>query len=443
MARPIPQTPTPRSGRTARTRHAPWSRRTITCLVLVVPLLAAGCGSGETGSPAAENAISYSYWGGSARVQLTDSVVDLFTQANPGVGIETQTASNTTNYLERLAVQVAGGNAPDAFQMRTPQLAEFAAQEAMLPLDEYVSNGTIDVSGIPPGMLDSGRIDGVLYMIPSSASINTMLFNPKLMEAAGVAPLTNDTTWADLASAAKSMARAGLPAGVYPTLNFCFSDSPFFEYLGGNGVDPFTPDGLGFGASEVTDWLDYWKDLGDAGALPPPAVQTEQEGDSAEDSMIAKNTVVISTRPANQFNTVAALSADLDMVSLPDGPQGPGQAVIVSGQSISANTEKPDLAARWIDYFVNDPQGAVAYEADNGVPVDQEARQAVADAVPHKQFSVFEEMLKDDLQAMEFLAGTGELQTALTRACDSVAFGNQTSEQAAQQFMTEMAAEVR
>jgi multiple sugar transport system substrate-binding protein len=419
--------------------NAPRSLRILTCLALV----AAGCGSGETGSPAAENAISYSYWGGSARVELTDSVVDLFHQSNPDITVETQTASNTANYLERLAVQVAGSNAPDAFQMRTPQLAEFAAQGAMLPLDDYVRNGTIDVSGIEPGMLDSGRIDGVLYMIPSSAALDATVFNPKLMDAAGVAPLTNDSTWEDLAAAAKAMAQADLPDGVYPLLNFCFSDSPFFEFLGGNGIDSFTPDGLGFGAADVAGWLDYWKDLGDAGALPPPAVQTEQEGDSAEDSMIAKNTVVISTRPANQFNSVAAPNPDLDMVSLPDGPQGPGEAVIVSGQSISAHTEKPDLAARWINYFVNDPQGAVAYEADNGVPVDQEARQAVGDAVPHKQFAVFEQMLADDLQAMDFLPGTGELETALTRACDAVAFGNLTSEQAAQQFISEIEAEIR
>jgi multiple sugar transport system substrate-binding protein len=443
MARPVPQTPNSPSGRAAGSRRAPWSCRIFTCLALIAPLVAAGCGSGETGSPAADNAISYSYWGGSARVQLTDSVVDLFQQANPGITIETQTASSTTNHLERLAVQVAGGNAPDAFQMRTPQLAEFAAQNAMLPLDEYVTNGSIDVSGIAPGMLDAGRIDGVLYMIPSSASLNTILFNPKLMETAGVALLTNDTTWDDLSAAAKAMARADLPDGVYPMLNFCFSDSPFFEYLGGNGIDPFTPDGLGFSVADVTAWLDYWKDLGDAGALPPPAVQTEQEGESAEDSMIAKNTVAISSRPANQFAAVAALNPDLDMVSLPDGPQGPGEAVIISGQSISANTEKADLAARWINYFVNDPEGAVTYEADNGVPVDQEARQAVANAVPHKQFAVFEQMLAGDLQAMDFFPGTGELETALTRACDSVAFGNQTSEQAAQQFISEMEAEIR
>lgn len=443
MARPVRQSPTSPSYPVHERRRVHRFRRTVACLALIAPLVATACGSGETGSPAAENAISYSYWGGSARVGLTDSVVDLFRQANPDVTIETQSANNTSNYLERLAVQVAGGNAPDAFQIRTPQLAEFAAQDAMLPLDEYVRNGTIDVSGIAPGMLDSGRIDGVLYMIPSSASIDATVFNPKLMEAAGVAPLTNDSTWEDMASAAKAMAQTDLPDGVYPLLNFCFSDSPFFEYLGGNGIEPFGDGRLGFDTAHVTAWLDYWKDLGDAGALPPPAVQTEQDGDSAEDSMIAKNTVAISTRPANQFHSVATPNPDLDMVSLPDGPQGPGQAVIVSGQSISANTEKPELAARWINYFVNDPSGAVAYEADNGVPVDQEALQAVADAVPHKQFAVFDEMLRDDLHAMEFLAGTGELETALTRACDSVAFGNQTSEQAAQQFMGEMEAEIR
>jgi pectin-derived oligosaccharide transport system substrate-binding protein len=159
--------------------------------------------------------------------------------------------------------------------------------------------------------------------------------------------------------------------------------------------------------------------------------------------MIAKKSVVISALPGNQFNTIAAANPDIDMVSLPDGPHGPGQAVVISGQSISANTEKPDLAARWINFFVNDPQAAVTYEADNGVPVDGEARAAVADAVPHKQFAVFEEMLAGNLQAMNFAPGTGELETALTRACDSVAYGNQTPDQAAQQFISEMEAEIR
>jgi multiple sugar transport system substrate-binding protein len=390
---------------------------------------AGGGGGGDASS------LSYSWWGSDDRTKLQNAVVDKFEKKHPGVTFKVQTAGDTDAYVDRLAVQAAGRNVPDLFQMQDRFLRQFALGGSMQPLDSYIEDGTIDVSDVPPEVLAAGKYDGEQLMVGTSFSFRGLYYDGKAFEEAGVEAPDASTTWDELGTKIQDLVRAGLPAKVYASLNLCGSDIAFYSYIRGYDVQPFDGDSLGFGEDEVVRWFTYWQKLQQAKALPPPALQTEQQGGSTEDSMFAKKMVLVDVAPANQYETIHAANPDTEVTGVPAGPNGPGNYFIVSGQSISSRTQHAKQGAQFINFFLNDIRAAQTYQADNGVPASAEAREAVAKSMKLRQFDLYEE-IKDDVTLMEPPPpGSADIPAALTRSCDEIAFGRMSVDEAADQFL--------
>src|SRR5690606_37899777 len=133
--------------------------------LLAVPALA-GCGGGGDESP--PGSFRYSWWGSGERNERTQAVIDLFEKAAPDSAIETEPTGDFNAYWEKLTVQSAAGGAPCAVQMQSRYMADYSERNHLRPLDEYVANGSIDISGIPESILETGKgSDGKLYSIPT------------------------------------------------------------------------------------------------------------------------------------------------------------------------------------------------------------------------------------------------------------------------------------
>lgn len=432
--------------RTHRNRDRDRSRaRVVLCWVGLAVLLPLGVacqprtnttgGSAGNAGGATSSSLAYSWWGGDSRTKLQNAVVDQFEKQHPGVTFKVQTAGDTDAYVDRLAVQAAGRNVPDLFQMQDRFLRQFALGGSMRPLDEYVKDGTIDVSDVPAQVLAAGKYDGEQLMIGTSFSFRGLYFDAKAFEQAGVEAPDTSTTWDELGTKIRAVVKAGLPPKVYASLNLCGSDIAYYSYLRGYGIQPFDGDKLGFDKSDVVRWFTFWNGLQQAKALPPPALQTEQQGGTTEDSMFAKKMVLVDVAPANQFETLRASNPDAQVTGVPAGPKGPGNYFIVSGQSISARTDHAKPAAQFIDFFLNDIKAARTYQADNGVPASAKARDAVAKNLKLRQFALYDEIKDDVTQMSPPPPGSADIPAALTRSCDEMAFGRMGVDKAADQFL--------
>lgn len=401
----------------------------------------AGTGAGGEGAPAKgdESAVSlsYSWWGGDNRTKLQNAVVDEFEAQNAGITFRVQTAGDTASHVERLAVQASGRNLPDLYQMQDRFIRQFSDGDSMRPLDDLVADGTIDVSDLPPEVLAAGKWGDKQLMIGTSFSFRGLYYNEKAFTAAGVEPPNPKTTWDQLSEKVLALHQAGLAKGSYAALNLCGSDIAFYSFLGGNDIKPYNGDQLGFTAADVQSWFAYWDKLAKGGAVPPAALQVEQQGNTTEDSMFAKKMVMVDIFPANQYETTREINPDTRVTGVPAGPKGPGNYLIVSGQSISGRTEHPKEAAKFIDFFLNDVEAAKTYKADNGLPAANKTREAVAQSLKLRQFELYDE-IKDDLTQQEPAPpGSAEVISALERSCDELAFGRQNVSQAAEQFVAQ------
>lgn len=428
-------------------------RRTIALAAAVsVIVLTAGCAqspssSRETGGPAQSQRsssetggpvnLSQSWWGGTTRAPLQQAVIDLYVKANPTVSIDQQTAEFSA-YWDRLAVQASGKNLPDVTQMQDRYVVRFAS--SLLDLTPYINDGTVDVSGVDPAVLAAGQVDGKQVMIPSSFSYRALEYDADVFSAAGVNPPDATTTWSDLAKNLKAVTTSGkLAAGTYAATNQCLVDVVFYSYLKSYGTDVFNKGEVAFDVNAASGYFQYWKDLQQAGVVPPADFQAANEGANIEDSMFTKGMTALQMVPGNQFEASKARQGNIKLAGLPVGPDGPGNKLVVSGQSIGANSKNPKAAAEFINFFINDEAAAAAYKADNGIPSSTASRKAVA---PLNIYAVsFYDTIKDNFAAFEPLpAVSSRVNDLLKRVCDQVAFDQASPDDAAATLLAELKA---
>jgi multiple sugar transport system substrate-binding protein len=390
--------------------------------------------------------IVVSWWGGNSRNKLHNAVLDLFIKAHPNVTVDRQ-AADFNPYWERLAVQAAGGNAPDQMQMQSRFVAQFAAGGRTLRnLQPYVDDGTIDLKTVPAFALGAGTIGGKLVMIPSSFSFRGLMYDAEAFKAAGVEGPTLDTTWDGYADIIKKLAKAKLPDGVRPSMNECEDDSTFYAYVRGYGFQPYNEDGsdLGFSRDLAVQYFKFWHDLQEAGGVILPDVKTANNGSAAEDGVLAKRLVLMQANPANQFESLKAIIKGAAMTALPQGPKGHGDTFVVSGQSISATSDdaRAAVAAHYINFFLNDPEANQVYQGDNGIPASQVGRDVIK-AKGTAQVPLFEALAPSVPPFAPLPLGYAKVRDALLRNCDRVSYGQVTPEQGADQFIADARASIR
>src|SRR5207249_2021526 len=110
---------------------------------------------------------------------------------------------------EKLVTAYVGGAMPDVFQAGNTWLPEFAALDALEPLDDRLARSPALVRGDDfPGILDTNVIDGVTYGVPWYVDTRVLFYRRDLLAAAGHPdPPRTWAAWSD--AMARVKARAG------------------------------------------------------------------------------------------------------------------------------------------------------------------------------------------------------------------------------------------
>jgi multiple sugar transport system substrate-binding protein len=139
-----------------------------------------------------------------------------FERENPGVHVRVQAIPWTAAH-EKLLTAYVGGALPDIAQLGNTWIPEFAALNALEPLDAYVARDSVLVprSDYFPGVLATNVVDNVLYGVPWYVDTRVMFYRTDLLRAAGVTSVP--TTWAAWRDAMVKVKKVQ-PSGSYPAL---------------------------------------------------------------------------------------------------------------------------------------------------------------------------------------------------------------------------------
>ena len=400
-----------------------------------------GGGSQGGGGQGGTINLALTFWGNPTRIKNTEALIDAYMQINPNVKIEGQPGEGSS-YWDKLAIQTAGGKAPDIIQMDMNYIAEYGTRGALLDL------GGVDTSKFVEGTVESGKINDKLVGI--NAGINSALIfaNPTIFEKAKM-DLPDDTTWTwdqMFEVGAEVASKAGVPFGVAALMN---ADAMFGTFVRQHGKELFTPDGLGFDVDEAQAWYDLMLKGQKATAQGTPEQISEEYDKPLDQSAIVVGRAATQVYNSNQLEAVSNAAGGDYLMKMLRGPSMTGKATERKTWykasmlwSASAKTQNPKATVAWINWYANSPEAANIEKAERGIPPNALILTEVEPSLSPAQKVVAQFI--SDIQpevANTPIApppGGGTMREILFRHGVDVLFGRRSSAEGAQKFVDEL-----
>lgn len=402
-------------------------------------------GASASGAPSGE--ISFAFWGGEKRVERTQAVIDLFHKAFPDVKVAPTATGDFNAYWQQSTVQAAGNNMACVPQMQNRTLADYADRGALTPLDDLVASGAIDVSNFPESVVNSGRgKDGKLYMIPYGAAFAALMVDTTVVKELGLELPPEGYTWEWLSEWLGQISQKTSA----PAINVFGGTSDELEaWARTHGEQLYNDDGtVGVTPGSVAAFWNYTIDLIESGKAQSAQTGVEQQTIPIEQQPISQGKVPTFFWPAN---AIATVQSTLDTITpghvvevfpMPSGSEGvPGNALWLSGLSISKNCDNVAAAAAFINFFLNDKDGAIAFRSDNGVTTNTANLEALLSSseitdAQKKQMNLYKTLTGMNLQPSYYGKGMAQIfQQNLITAFQSVSFAPDTVDATAAQFV--------
>lgn len=392
---------------------------------------------------AAETEMRLFWWGSPGRAERTLAVAKLFEAANPDVTILGEIGGN--DYWSKLTTMLAGGNAPDIFQLEPGRFADFAGRGAMLPLDDFLG-GVIRTDRLMPGAMKLGEVGGATPGLPLSTNAFTLLYDTEAFRQTGLTPPGSDTTWDDFAKLCVDMTKAIDKRNVWAVGNGARYSYALQAFLVQRGKQLYRENGqIGFDVDDATDWYAYWESLAANDGCVSAEVQALDKSSIDSNPMSTGNAVMAIDFSNRLVGFQALQQNELGMTGLPvTEVGGPSGLFYRAGLhfGIASTAPDPELAARFLDLFINDIEAGKILGVERGVPINLDVRAAVAPTL--------NEVEKRSLDYIESIAdrvsdyqpqvpvGATELEERVYRTvADRLAFGQISAAEAGEELVAQ------
>ncbi|WP_026556336.1 ABC transporter substrate-binding protein [Arthrobacter sp. 35W] len=270
-----------------------------------------------------------------------DAIVQAFQKENPNITVQVTTLPYK-DYATALQTDLAAGTQADAFDIEYANLATYVNSGVLAPLDG------VDDTKYRQSLLESYRVDGTQYALPSSFSNVVLYYNKDLFDAAGVSYPTADWTWIDETAAAKKITDSS--AGVFGDFqNVTFYE--FYKALAQTGGKFLSDDGksVAFNSPEgikAAEWLAQ-----KSGTTMPTLAQGAGTPDF--DTKLFKDGKLGMLHSgiwvASSFSDAPK---NWDIVVEPGDTQK-ASATFSNAVGVSSNSKNKAAAQRWAEYMTN------------------------------------------------------------------------------------------
>lgn len=379
-------------------------RRTLCAAALCGAVALTSCGGGQ-GEGGDEVTLRFAFWGSDTRVQNTEAIIEEFNEDHPEIQVEVE-FSDWSGFWDQLNTQMAGGDAPDIFQMDAPYLREYGERGTLLDLSG------VDLSEVPEDIVESGTIDGEYYGLASGVNAVAVVVNPRLFEEAGV-ELPDDTTWTweDFADTAVEL--SGALDGVYGSSGPA-EPQLIQAWLRQQGLFFNDDDGeLGFSEEDLTEYFEWLEEMRAEGVFPPAEVMVEEESVSQDQSLEATGQAAMALTWTNLLGALTdAVGEELTLLRLPSPTgevQDAAQWYNTGMVSASAATDHPEEVETFLDFFVNDERAALINMTDRGLSANTAIRDVLIEEMdePNQEAAEFLTSIEDELGPPEPVPATG------------------------------------
>lgn len=270
-----------------------------------------------------------------------DAIVAAFEKENGDIDVQVETVPYA-DYFTKLQTAVAGGTAPDTFELNYENFVTYAKNGSLAELSG------VDKGAYQKALVDAYSSDGKQYGLPESFSNVVLFYNKTLFEQKGVELPTADWTWADEQAAAAKLTdkKAGV-WGDYQPVTY----NEFYKALAQTGGEFLSADGkkATFDSPEgvkAANWL-----VGKNGTTMP----TEADGAGTPDfdsKLFADGKLAMWHNGIWMFGALADAKFEWDVVVEP-GDTTKASAMFVNGVVVSAAAKNKDAAQKWLTFLTS------------------------------------------------------------------------------------------
>lgn len=377
-----------------------------------------GCAStdpGEPGEPTGPVTITYSnFISNGGNEENLQKIVDAFEAENTDIKVEVQTAAYG-DYFTQLQTDLAAGTEADVFDVDAGSFANIQANGVLAEM------AGVDASKYRTSVLDSYKVDGAQYGLPTSFSNVVLFYNKELFDAAGVDYPTADWTWADEQAAAVKL--TDKDAGVWGD----YQPVSYYEYYkavqqaGGsflsddNAASAFDSDA----GKRAADWI-----AGKSGTVMPTAADGAGTADF-DTNLFKEGKLAMWHTGIWMISLVGDLPFEWDIAVEPGDTQK-ASATFSNAVVISKNSDHQEAAQKWADYLTSsqtmvDTRLSAGWELP---PVaDEELLKPYLEQTPPANRQAVFDALDAIAIAPELGANAQQIQDATSNALGEIAAG--------------------
>ena len=278
-----------------------------------------------------------------------DAIVQAFQQKHPNITVEVQTASYD-QYFTKLQTAIAGGTAPDTFELNYENFVSYSSAGSLLDLSPLA---TADTEFKPdtyyPRAYSVFQANGKQYGLPETFSDVLLFYNKDLFDAAKVSYPTTDWTWKDELAAAQKLTAKGIWGDFQPIQFY-----EFYKVLAQNGGAFFSADGkqATFNDAKGVEAANWLVDKINKFKVMPSDAQMGGQDDTA---LFKAGKLAMWHNGIWQFSGLKDAAFKWD-VQLEPGNVTKAHHFFANAIAASANTAHPQQAWEWLRFLTSSPE---------------------------------------------------------------------------------------
>lgn len=364
-------------------------KRAITlCIVLAFACSAAACSNNSgTGNHAQSQSLTIAWWGSQGRNDKQKQVNDIFIQDHQGVTIDGQ-FSQYGDYWQKLATSAAGRQMPDIVAMDLPYLNQYITNALIRDLTPYTSDGTLDITDVPDAIVDTGRgADGGIYAMSSGVNAPSIIYDRTLLDSLEITVPTDWTLddFIDICRQVYEGSGTKTNAGYY-------RDANVLEYLlRADGIRLYGENSLAVSDPKAVEpyFAMFQQGIEEGWHLDPTIFTEINLSAMNQDPLVAyADNAHRSWCAFGWSNSLSGMQElvtngnDLALAPWPS-PDVEKSNYIHPAQyfAITRDCGNPQLAAEWINYYVNDERANRIMGVDRGMPINSTMVDAIDDGL--------------------------------------------------------------
>lgn len=279
--------------------------------------------------------------------ETLDKMYQAFHDEYPNITVKIETIGYD-DYFTQMQTRVAGGTAPDCYELNIENFAAYANKGVLAELSG------IDTSGYNQTALSAFQVDGKQYGVPGNFSNVVLIYNKDLFDQAGVSYPTNEWTWDDVMVASEKIKALGEDIyGIYQPITF----NEFFKVSAQYGGSILNDDKSAFTINSAEN-LNAAQMMVDKITVSNIQPNESQMGGLGDWDLFESGRLGMIPTGIWAFNTFTeACDFNWDICVEPGGTQ---KATHFFSNSLVVNkdSEKKEAAATWINWLASSDAAA-------------------------------------------------------------------------------------